>query len=94
MKTYVVAIFLLLFNILVSIAGGMGWVSVAGLELQAGFFELVFNGLINSTVELPIFLSSMGIAKSFAGIVAFATWFVYAVGFFQLVTARIIGYED
>lgn len=94
MKTYVVAIFLLLFNLLVSIAGGMGWVSVAGLEVQAGFVELVFTGLVNSTVQLPTFLSSMGISQSFAGIFAFATWFVYAVGFFQRVTVRVIGLDD
>jgi hypothetical protein len=93
MKTYVVAIFLFSFNVLASIACGMGLVSVAGSGLQTGFVEMLVNGLLNSTVQLPIFLASLGISKSFAGIVAFATWFVYAVGFFQLVTARVIGLE-
>jgi hypothetical protein len=94
MKTYIVAIFLFLFNVLVSIACGMGLVSVAGIGLQAGFVEVLASGLVNSTVHLPLFLGSLGISKSFAAIVAFATWFVYAVGFFQLVTVRVIGLED
>ena len=94
MKTYIVAVILFLFNLLVSIAAAVGLVTVAGLGLQADIVGALVVGLVNSTVHLPLFLASLGISKSFAAIVAFATWFVYAVGFFQLVTVRVIGLED
>ncbi|MDG6256344.1 MAG: hypothetical protein QCH35_01970 [Methanomicrobiaceae archaeon] len=94
MKTYIVALLLLLFNILVSISCGMGLVAFVGTGGQAGIVAAVAGGLVHSTVQLPLFLSSLGLSKTFAGLCAFATWFVYAVGFFQLVTVRVIGLKD
>jgi len=94
MKTYIAALLLLLFNLLVSILCGMGLVAVVGTGGQAGIADAVAAGLVQSTVQLPLFLSSLGLSKTFAGLFAFATWFVYAVGFFQLVTVRVIGLED
>jgi hypothetical protein len=88
-KTWYIALLLLLFNAVMSILSANGIVA-GGIQEGVASTQLLIGGLVDSTVDLPAFLTSFGVPKTFAAFLAFATWFVYAVGFFQLVTVRFI----
>jgi hypothetical protein len=92
-KTWYAACLLLAFNIILSIAGALGLIS-GGLAAGEGALQLIAGGIADSTVNLPFLLSTYGVPKTIAATIAFGTWFVYAVGLFQLVTVRFLSGSD
>jgi hypothetical protein len=93
MKTWHIALLLLVWNALLSIVTATDRIA-NGITEGIGTMQLLSAGLLDSTVQLPVFLTAFGMPATFAALLAFATWFVYAVGFFQLVTVRFLGESD
>jgi hypothetical protein len=89
MKTWNIALVLLVFNAVISILSANGMVA-SSIHEGVATTQMLIGCLLNSTVELPSFLASFGVPRTMAAFIAFSTWFVYAVGFFQLVTVRFI----